>query len=106
MPQGRRYRCTRCCHYISWPETLVTVGEALDAPIYHEDCARRSGIDPGDAPTTTKSQVARYQMPSYMQVRCARCDDYISWPDRYVAVGEDIDAPSYHEHCAERAGIE
>jgi hypothetical protein len=44
MPHGRQFRCSQCYDYINGPDTAVIVGEDLDSPIYHEDCAEGARI--------------------------------------------------------------
>ena len=109
VPSYAQVRCARCDHYISWPDWYVAVGEDIDAPSFHEDCARRSRIDLGSAPMNAKyanQVITREQRrPGNYPLRCTRCGEYICWPMTIVIVGEDMDSPVFHEDCAEREGI-
>lgn len=109
MPSYAQVRCARCDDYISWPGWYVSVGEDIDVPSFHEDCARRSRITWGAAPMNPKyanKTITRVQMrPGNSPYRCTRCGEYICWPMTIVIVGEDMDSPVFHEDCAEREGI-
>ena len=110
VPSYMHIRCARCDDYISWPDWHISVGEDIDAPSFHEDCARRSRIYFRSATMNAKyanQVITREQRrPGTYPLRCTRCGEYICWPMTIVIVGEDMDSPVFHEDCTEREGIE